>query len=423
MNTTGGNKTDLTALMYSHGFGHGPTRNQGTPTYSADGAWLIFPAQISGSAYACTDHAVAPGASLDMDLEICDTATYSNCAILRTVTPGTGHGVLHPQTTRDNSTIFWGFWLGTVGTTTENDAGSLQWATFIPGTPPSIGTIQQSNFAGNGTVTGGASATALATSPTNVVVTITNGGGPFAVPPTISMSGGTGTFTSITPTLTGSTLTAITVHGATGYTTGNTPTISITYADNWYEPAESDGAIGTPTCFIYLTTDTVYPNSSYGNVGIAKYSLGGSAVPNCPPAGTFSFVSTPSTLPTGCYYEFWSSNARLDTVIYITSCFFQGPQTSATPLDIGMAMLSSGQGAVQMTGYNLAGAPEYNYPTLVSTPHQAYDGSYIVYNYVPGGTLQNRTGVTASTIVKYNLHLVPTQASGKTALSGKAEYK
>jgi len=348
MNTTGGNKIDLTAKMLANGFGHGPALNQGTPTYSPDGQWMIFPAQSASSAYACSAHAVAPGAALDSEIDVCDTATYSNCAVIRTVTAGTGHGSLHPQITRDGGTLYWGAWMGTPGTTPEGDAGALQWANFIPGTPPSLGAIHSSDFLGDGTNT-----------------------------------------------------------------------------KNWYEPADSDGAIGTPTCWIYVTTDNTIVNPTRANVAIARYSLGGGTT--CPSAGTFNFVSAPYETPPGCYSEFWSFNQRLDWAITITSCFFTGAPSPPAVLDIAMAMGSSGTGAIQLTGYNLAGQPEYQYPTLVSNPHPAADASYIVFNLVTNAVLQGQAGgfggATGSSIWKYNVNLVPSQVIGRIKLDGQAEYK
>jgi hypothetical protein len=349
MNTTGGNRINLTAKMYANGFGHGPSFNQGTPTYSPDGQWIIFPAQSASSAYPCSAHAVAPGAGTDFEIDACDTATYANCAIIRTVSAGVGHGSLHPQITRDGTTLYWGFWMGTSGTTPEGNSGIFQWATFIPGTPPSIGTIHTSDFAGDGTNT-----------------------------------------------------------------------------KNWYEPADSDGAIGTPTCWVYVTTDNTITNPTYANVAIARYSLG-SAVTGCPSAGTFSFISEPYETVPGCYSEFWSFNQRLDSAITISSCLFTGTPSPPSVLDIVMAMGESGAGAIQLTGYNLAGQTEYAYPSLVSNPHQSADGSYIVFNLVTNASLQGQSGgfggATGNAIWKYNIILTPSQVEGRTSIAGKAVYK
>jgi len=349
MNTSGGNRINLTAKMYANGFGNGPSLNQGTPTYSPDGEWMIFPAQTAGSTYPCSAHAVAPGAAIDFEMSACDTGTYKNCAILRTVTAGVGHGTVHPQITRDGNTLYWGSWTGTSGTTPEGDSAALQWATFIPGTPPSIGTVHQSDFAGDGTNT-----------------------------------------------------------------------------KNWYEPADSDGAIGTPTCWIYVTTDNTITNPTYASVAIARYSLG-SAVTGCPGAGTFNFVSAPYETVPGCYSEFWSFNQRLDSAITISSCFFTDALSPPSVLDIVMAMGASGTGAIQLTGYNLAGQPEYAYPTLVSNPHQSADGSYLVFDLVTNAALQGQSGgfggATGSAIWKYKIIPVPEQLVGKTSLTGRAEYK
>jgi len=229
MNTTGGSKTNLTVKMYANGFGHGPSLNQGTPTYSADGLWMIFPAQAVGSSYACTAHAVAPGSCLDCEIDVCDTATYSKCAILYPVVVGRGRGALHPQITRDNSTLYWGNWSGTAGFTPQGDSGCLQWASFVPGTPPSIGTVHQSDYAGDGTCT-----------------------------------------------------------------------------MNWYEPADSDGAIGTPTCWVYLTLQRTFPTTSTADDTVGRFSLG-TAAPGCPPLGTNNLVGTSYETARGCYSEFGAS--------------------------------------------------------------------------------------------------------------------
>jgi hypothetical protein len=348
MNTIGGNKINLTAKMSANGFGNGPMLNQGTPTYSPDGQWMIFPAQATGSIFPCSAHAVAPGAGIDFEIRACDTATYGNCAIILTVIVGVGHGAVHPQLTRDGNTLSWGMWMGTSGTTPEGNAGFLQWATFIPGTPPSISsTIHQSDFAGDGT--------------------------------------------------------------------GN---------KNWYEPADSDGAIGTPTCWVYVTTDRAFPTTALADVAIARYSLGG---PACPSAGTFNFVSTPYETAPGCYSEFWSFNQRLDSAITISSCLLTGSPSPPSVLDIVMAMGASGAGAILLTGYNLAEQPEYGSPILVSNPHQSADGSYIVFNLVTNASLQGQLGgfggATGNAIWKYNITPVPVQAVGNTSLAGKAGYK
>ena len=350
MNASGGNKINLSSLIFANGFAPaGPTLSQGTPTYSPNGLWMIWPSQVAGSVFACTAHAVAPGAATDFQINACDTATYANCTILRTVATHVGHGALHPQLTRDGSTLYWGFWLGTVGHTSEGNSGSFQWATFTPGTPPTIGTVHESDFAGDGTKT-----------------------------------------------------------------------------LNWYEPADSDGAIGTTTCWVYLTTSRTAGSTSYADVGIARFSLG-SAVPGCPAQGTYNFVTTPFEGPTGCYSEFWSLNQRLDTALTISSCFFTGRPSPPSVLDLVEAQASSGAGAQALTGFNLAGTPEYAYPALVSNPHQGFDGSYVVFNLVTNASLQGQGGgfggATGSSIWKYTVVLVPVQITGATSMTGQAEYQ
>jgi len=193
---------------------------------------------------------------------------------------------------------------------------------------------------------------------------------------------------------------------------------------NWYEPADSDGAIGTPTCWVYLTLQRTFPTTSTADDTVGRFSLG-TAAPGCPPLGTNNLVGTSYETARGCYSEFWSFNQKLDTAITISDCFQNGP-IPPTTLDIVMAMGATGAAAVPLTGYNLPGQPEYSFPSLVSNPHQSYDGSYITFNLVTNAILEGQSGgfggATHNDIWKFNVSLVPTQVSGKTKQAGKTAY-
>lgn len=347
MNVNGGNRVNLTAKMFTNGFGFGPSFSQGIPKYSPNGQWILFYMEGSGSSYACTDHAVFSGAATDGEIGVCDTATYSNCAVVRSITAGLGEGCLHPQWSRDGNYIVYGLWYGHFSAIQEGNTGKLQWASFVPGTPPSLGTIYP------------------------------------AVDP-----GGDGN--------------------------GD---------QNWYEPWDSDGAIGTPTCWFYMTSDTIPNSMSYANVGIARYSIGGTG---CPAAGTWQFVSSGYESPTGCYSEFWAFTAAHPNVaLTVTGCPYAGQawtDAGYSVLNVVMAMGDNGLGATQLTYYNLTGSPEFAYPSLASSPRWSYDGSYIVFSVTFNTNLQGQLagypGSTGTNIWKYKVNFVPSQLTGLNSLNG-----
>jgi hypothetical protein len=68
----------------------------------------------------------------------------------------------------------------------------------------------------------GAIATAVAVNPTTVTVTVTAGGTDYPAVPSVYLTGGGGTYTSITATVAAGAITSVMVNGAVGYTSNPT---------------------------------------------------------------------------------------------------------------------------------------------------------------------------------------------------------
>jgi hypothetical protein len=106
---------------------------------------------------------------------------------------------------------------------------------------------------------------------------------------------------------------------------------------------------------------------------------------------------------------------------------FPLPNAGYSVLDIVMAEGTTGAGAIQLTGYNLAGQPEYAYPILVSAPRWSYDATYITFAVTSNASLAGvdtgYAGSTGTKIWKYNVNLIPSQVVGNTSLTGTAQYK
>jgi hypothetical protein len=349
MSVAGTGNVNLTTKIYGNGFGAGPTYNQGVPLYSPDGQWILFSQQQTGSEFPCTNHSVFTGQSTDTGIAVCDTATYSNCAMVLSFTVGQGQGALHPQWSRDGTKIFYGTWTthtssgeyGKIGT-----HGKLQWATFVPGTPPSI----------------------------------------------------------------------------TSVSAGVDPQGDGTGSTNFYEPWDSDGALGgASSCWFYYAAN-ISPGGGLSTQGIGRYNI-------C--TGATSIPSTPYTNAPGCYSEFWAfSTAHPDMALTASGCpyaTFPLPNAGYSVLDIVMAEGTTGAGAIQLTGYNLAGQPEYAYPILVSAPRWSYDATFITFAVTSNASLAGvdtgYAGSTGTKIWKYNVNLIPSQVVGNTSLTGKAQYK
>jgi len=420
MSATGTHKTNISAeVMANIGTGIIDTStNQGNPKYSPNGVWVMISYQEIGSAYACSAHAVVAGAATDYGILICDAATYANCAAVYTVTAGTGHGALHPQWAQDGTKIFWNDW-NADNDIQEGNSGFLAFATFTAGTPPSIGTITRVDPFGNGSGhsnwyepwdsngwNGGTTCILYVT--TDIIenshtyanvglgwYNICNGtSGIVSTPYEPKAAAGTSVATTATQATVGAT--TIVVASATGLVTGQT------IAGTGIAPntlIAGDGIIGTT---ITITQGTTAPLSN-----------------------------TPLTFTTGCYSEFISfTPAHPDVAITVTGCPYAGAAWSSpgySVLDLAMFQGQSGYGMQALTQYNVAGAPEFEYPAEVSSPRWSADGTYIVFVVLPNSTLEGQLagnpGAGSPQIWKYNVSLVPTQITGTTSKTGQSIYK
>jgi hypothetical protein len=125
----------------------------------------------------------------------------------------------------------------------------------------------------------GANASASATaSGSTVTVSITNGGSGYVAgtPPTVTIVGGGGSYTSATPTITSGSVSAITVAGASGYTSN--PTVTITAPPS---TATATATYVSPTSITFAINNggSLYPNTAVHTPNIILTGGGGTYTP------------------------------------------------------------------------------------------------------------------------------------------------
>jgi hypothetical protein len=420
MSETGTNKTNISSeIMANIGTSIiNASTNQGNPKYSPNGLWTMISYQETGSAYACNTHAVAPGAATDYGILVCDAATYTNCAAVYTVALGTGHGALHPQWSQDGTKIFWGDWNADTDIQ-EGNSGYLAYATFTAGTSPSIGSITRVDPFGDG------SGHANWYEPWD-----SNG-----------WNGGTTCVFYFTTDIIENSHTYANVGlGWYNICTGASGIVSTPYEPN----ATIGGSVTTTATQATVGATTIVVASATGLV-TGQIVAGTGIAPNTLIAGdgisgttvtitqgtTAALSGTPLTFTTGCYSEFIAfTPAHPDVALTVTGCPYAGAawaDPGYSVLDVAMFQGQSGYGMQALTQYNVAGAPEFEYPAEASSPRWSADGSYIVFVVLPNSTLQGQLGGYAGAgspqIWKYDVALVPTQVTGTTSKNGQSEYK
>jgi uncharacterized repeat protein (TIGR01451 family) len=100
-----------------------------------------------------------------------------------------------------------------------------------------------------------ATATATFVTPTTITFAITSGGTGYVSPPTVTLTGGGGTFTSVTAAVSGGAVTGITLTGAAGFTSAPTVTIA---------PPPSANQVGRNMTYTFSVTN----NGPYAATGV-----------------------------------------------------------------------------------------------------------------------------------------------------------
>jgi phage tail sheath protein FI len=183
-----------------------------------------------------------------------------------------GTSIYYPQVINRQSNYIW--WLDHPTDTQLGIDGSVNWGGAANVDYQTMSTkLTLSTITGNFTVGetvqdavgisyapagSGATATASASSSTVVTVTVSAGGTGYTVAPTVTLTGGTGSYTSATATVVGGVVTAVTVSGATGYTIGDTPTVAFTVPGSGANAVVTVNSIGVVTAVTPLAGGSGY---------------------------------------------------------------------------------------------------------------------------------------------------------------------
>lgn len=416
----GSSPVNLTAKMFSNGYGNGPNFNQGAARYSFDGNWILFGSQNADSILPCTGHAAQSGAAIDWSVNICDTATYANCKQVLTITSGGTQGYLDSNFATDNSFIYYGLWFVANGNQ-EGASGKLQWANFTPGSTSAA-------TSPTGTFTTGAMTVTVSS-----LTGIANGQiiAGLGIPPgtTVTASASNPITISATPSApeTNQQLYFFTTAPSVAAQTAVDPFGTGNGQTNWYEPWSS-GTIGDlydpiSVCRIYFATNRVASSNTYNNAGPAYYD-------KC--TLTHGFLGDQYANQAGpCYSEFWGINpAHLEQALTTSGCPFYNVNwinPTDSVLDIMLGMTNSGAGATQMTYTNNAGSGEYLYPDLTSAPRWYPDGTIVYFTFTTNANLQGQLGgypgVGSTYLMKYTVNFVSSQMVGAFTMTGKYTFQ